>query len=321
MTSTSPEPAGASHRPTRRALVGAATVLAPVVVATALMALLLGPAAAVWCVLGAVTALPMAPRAVSSRERVGLAALGVMATLGGLLASGSPLPAASVVAAVALLQGPVARRVPGAGAMLPVLAAVAATTGLPSDLGPAAVGLLAGTGVITLTAAALGMRLPPEPIGLAPALRHGAVLALTAAPALGMTMAGEVSHGYWLVLTLALVLRPVAGQTRSQGRDRLAGTVVGLGVGVAAVVLLPPPAIAVAAVGCIWLTAAWALSGDVRRTTAWSAPLLVLVGSSGFAGSAVGLALERIAFTAAGVGLALLAARMLTRWEERVAAR
>lgn len=202
--------------------------------------------------------------------------------------------------------------------MVPVLTAVAASAGLPDDRWVTALPLAAGAGTVVATAAVLGLRSPAVTVGAALARRHAVALAATAALALGVLMQLEVSHAYWVVLALSLVLRPVAEETRSLARDRVVGTVAGLVVGVAAVVLLPLPVLLVLAAGCVVLTAAWGMVGDNLRATTYAAPMLVLLGSSGLAGSGVALALERTVATVVGVALAIATAVALDHLDRQV---
>jgi hypothetical protein len=301
------------------ALKAAGSALLPVVAVGSGVAAVAGVVGLVWFLLGAVAALPVATHAVPWSDRVMLVGLGVSAAVLGLASSDRPLAAAAVVAVVSLLQAPLGRRTPGGGAMLPVLAAVAASTGLPDERWTTALALVVGAVTIMVTTTVLGIRTTAPPVPAALAWRHAAALAVTAALALGLVMDQQVSHGYWLVLTLALVLRPARDETRTLARDRVVGTVVGLAVGVAAVVLLPMGGALALAAACVLLTAAWGLAGDSRRATAYAAPLLVLIGSSGLAGSGVALALERTLFTLAGVGLAAVVALALDVVDRRAA--
>lgn len=293
------------------ALKAAGSALLPVVLVGAVVAAATGVVALVWFLLGVVAALPVATHAVPWTDRALLAGLAVVAAVAGLVTSGRPWSAALAVGVVSLLQAPLGRRTPGGGAMVAVLVAVGASTGLPDERWLTALAIGAGVATIVLTTTLLGIRAPASPVAPALAWRHAAALALTAAPVLGIVVQQHVTHGYWLVLTLALVLRPARDETRTLARDRVVGTVAGLTAGVAAVVLLPTWAALALAVPCVLLTAAWSLAGDNRRSTAYAAPLLVLLGSSGLAGSGVALALERTLFTLAGVALAAAVAYAL----------
>lgn len=309
---------GTPRVPPARALKAAVAALAPVLVLALVIAWLVGALGVVWFVLGVASALPVATHRVSGPVRLATGGLLVLAALLGLAAQGEPLLAAAAVAVVSLLQAPVGRRCPGGGAMVPVLTAVAASAGLPDDRLVTALALAAGVGTVVATAAVLGLRAPAVMVGAALARRHAVALAATAALALGVLMELDVTHGYWVVLALSLVLRPVAEETRSLARDRVVGTVVGLVVGVAAVVLLPLPVLLVLAAGCVVLTAAWGMVGDNLRATMYAAPMLVLLGSSGLAGSGVALALERTVATGVGVAVAVATAVALDHLDRRV---
>ena len=223
------------------ALKAALAALAPVLVLALVTAWLVGPLGVVWFVLGVAAALPVATHQVSWSVRLATGALLVVAAVGGLLAQGSPVLAALVVAVVSLLQAPVSRQCPGGGAMVPVLAAVAASAGLPDHRATTALAVVVGAVTVAATASVLGLRAPVVPVDAALAWRHAVALALTASLALALLVQREVTHAYWVVLALSLVLRPASEETRSLARDRVVGTVLGLAIGVLAVVLLPLP--------------------------------------------------------------------------------
>lgn len=305
--------ATALRLPPPLAVKAAVAALAPVAVLTAVAYAVAGPVGVVWFVLGVTTGLPVATHVVPWTDRGLVLVLGVAAAVTGLAVDGRPVEAALVVAALSLLQAPLTRRTPGAGAMLPVLAAVAASTGLPDRPWSSGAAVAAGMVTVVVTAGALGLRRPAVAVSASLAWRHGTALAACSALALGVVMHLGVTHGYWLVLALALVLRPEAASTRELARDRMAGTAVGVVAGALAVALLPAPVALAAAVPCVLLTAAWALAGDNRRSAACSAPLVVLLGSSGFAGTGVALALERVLATLVGVAAAVVVSLVVDR--------
>ena len=67
--------------------------------------------------------------------------------------------------------------------------------------------------------------------------RHALRLALVAAIAEIIAQATDLPHGYWIVLTIFIVLRPDYSSTLYRGLQRAAGTAVGAGLGVATVLL------------------------------------------------------------------------------------
>ncbi len=67
--------------------------------------------------------------------------------------------------------------------------------------------------------------------------RHALRLAAATTTAETISLATGISHGYWAVLTVFIVLRPDYSSTLYRGLQRAAGTVVGAGLGVATVQL------------------------------------------------------------------------------------
>ncbi len=91
--------------------------------------------------------------------------------------------------------------------------------------------------VIVITAV-LGLQAPPTPAEPRIALRHAVATAVSCGVALGIALAFQIDHGYWLVVTLALVLRPVRHETVPTARARVTGPLVGVVISVA---LRPAP--------------------------------------------------------------------------------
>jgi hypothetical protein len=67
--------------------------------------------------------------------------------------------------------------------------------------------------------------------------RHALRLAIVAGVAEVIAQSAALPHGYWITLTVLIVLRPDYGSTLYRGLQRAAGTVVGAGLGVATVLL------------------------------------------------------------------------------------
>ncbi|MGH3400209.1 MAG: FUSC family protein, partial [Streptosporangiaceae bacterium] len=67
--------------------------------------------------------------------------------------------------------------------------------------------------------------------------RHALRLAIVAGVAEVVAQSAALPHGYWITLTVLIVLRPDYGSTLYRGLQRAAGTVVGAGLGVATVLL------------------------------------------------------------------------------------
>jgi len=99
-----------------------------------------------------------------------------------------------------------------------------------------AIGGLVGLGIARLMR--FGRR-PPQPVDRELAWRHAVVLGIAAGLSLVAGELLDLAHGYWVAVTLLVVLRPVPGERRASVRQRLAGTLLGAGVALLVVWLLP----------------------------------------------------------------------------------
>ena len=68
--------------------------------------------------------------------------------------------------------------------------------------------------------------------------RHALRLAVVASIGEVVAQASGLPHGYWIVLTILIVLRPDYASTIYRGVQRACGTVIGAGLGLATALLL-----------------------------------------------------------------------------------
>jgi hypothetical protein len=299
--------------PPRRALQLAVVLVTPLLALAALASAVGGALAALGVVLGFVGGLLPAVARTGPAAWGAAAAATAVAGGAGLAASGSAAGTAAVVAAASLAAAPLNRRAAGAGALLPVLAAVSASVGLEDDPPSFGLWLLAGFGIVGLLARALRARTDVPGAPTAMVWRHATATAVAAGGAAYLVLELEISHGYWMVLAIASILRPVPGETSRLARERVAGTFLGITVGVVGVLLLPTVATLVVALVLLVLTVAWAVVQEQRLLAAASTAIVVLATSGGLAGDTVGVAGDRLLLTAAGAVVAVLAAWLLHR--------
>jgi hypothetical protein len=274
-----------------------------------------GPAAALGILLGAIGVLSASVTDVGTGTRVLVAALATASFALGHLAAGHAVLAGAVVAAAALAPAPLTARAARVGTLLPVLAALG--SGLP--LGGAGWAVATWVGVGALAVVALGVVLPvsvpPEPVPREEALRHAVATALVAGAGTVLATSLGLSHGYWLVVAVALVLAASRDQTGAQARHRVVGTVVGVLAGVS-VVAAAPTLVSLALAGVLTVLGfAWTVVRETRFVAATSSATVVLVGSGGLVGAGAGLAAERLLLTAAGAACAAGAVALLHRQE------
>lgn len=301
--------------PERRVLVGAVKLTVPVVLACVIAVVLGGPLALMGVTIGVVASVAVSVTDVGWGTRAAVVGGAGVAAGVGMVVVGHPWLVAFLVAAAGLAQAPLSRRSAGIASMLPVAAAVGASVPVSGDvLALAAWVLVGGCAVVTVFSLS-GQAVASVPVVSAVAWRHGIVTAVAVGVAAYLIVRFEVDHGYWLILTLAVVLRPVRGDTVEGARDRAVGTVLGVVVAVAVAVTLPWWVAAALAVVCLLLSTAWGLMGQLRQQALFTTPAVILITSSGAVDEAVALAVDRILLTFAGALMASLAALLLANWQ------
>jgi uncharacterized membrane protein YccC len=150
--------------------------------------------------------------------------------------------------------------------------------------------------------------------------RHALRLAVVTAVAEAIVQAAGLSHGYWAVLTIFIVLRPDYSSTLYRGLQRAAGTVVGAGLGLATVQLAKISLAALLAGIGVSLLAAYAVFAVnyllyAVFLTDFVVVLLALLGLP-----PEPTVLARLTGTGIGTGLAILAYLVWPTWEGTSAA-
>lgn len=145
--------------------------------------------------------------------------------------------------------------------------------------------------------------------------RHALRLAIVAGVAEVIAQSAALPHGYWVTLTVLIVLRPDYGSTLYRGLQRAAGTVVGAGLGVATVLLGHFGTWALLLGLGLSLLAAYAVLAVnylffAIFLTDYVVVLLALLGLP-----ADQTAVDRLIGTGVGAGLALLAYVLWPTWE------
>jgi hypothetical protein len=150
--------------------------------------------------------------------------------------------------------------------------------------------------------------------------RHAVRLAVVSAAAEVIAQGSGLSHGYWIVLTIFIVLRPDYSSTLYRGLQRAAGTVVGAGLGVATVQLAKVSLTALLAGIGISLLAAYAVFtvNYLLYAVFLTDFVVVLLALLGLPPEPTALA--RLVGTAIGTGLAILAYLIWPTWEGTSAA-
>jgi hypothetical protein len=295
----------------RKAIPIAVILLLPVLVA----GLLGGVGIAIVSMLAVAVAVGQAPLTRGATQSLFVIAIAVVAAVG-TLTFGHPLTIAIVVALSALLAYPGNRASAGLLSMAPVLVVL-------EGLGVVKVGwvaaffasLLVGIYVV-LVVRLRRLRMTPQPVGAGLAARHAIALAVLTGFAAWMVTVRDLPHGYWVIVTLAVVLRPSISESSAMVRDRIVGTVIGSLIAVLAGVFLPQGVAWVVVGLALWLDLGYRL---VHRTVgaaiATTVLVIVMVAPSSDGGTWT-TAGERLAWTLVGAALAVVAGLFLRHADE-----
>lgn len=289
--------------PPWHAMATTAVLILPVVGATVGAYVASGKPAALAVVFGFATLVAAARSLPTWPDYLLAGAVVVAGAVGAVLAAGHTGRVVVAVSAAALLQYPLNRRTVGAAALFPLL--VFAVAGVSSADQP-----VLGVALWSAVGAALPWAMlrmakataPPAPLGRVAALRHSLLLTACCAGLTWYALDTHFVHGLWLILTLCLVFRPVPGETRRRAAERVIGTVSGAVFSGLLLAVASTAAALVLGVVCNVFSVAWSLKAAPYRNVAfWATPGALLIGG---AGSAVDLALDRVAVTLAVAALA-----------------
>ncbi|MGB8021822.1 MAG: FUSC family protein [Candidatus Nanopelagicales bacterium] len=253
----------------------------------------------------------------ATRLRYGyaLAAVVPAAMTGAVAASvaGQAFPAACFVALACLLVAPANVMHNGLLAGIPTVAAVYATLPTQQPSGTVAAGMLVGGGI----AVGLVSRVtrPRELVGVdaRTSWRHAIAMAAAVGLVVFAITALDQPHGYWIPMTMTLVLRPYGTETMAIARDRITGTLAGGVLAVIMALVLPGWAAFVATIVLLVLIIAYAVLGRYAQEVLFLTPCIVLLGAQGDAADTAGLALQRVLATLLGAVLAGVVALALAR--------
>jgi Fusaric acid resistance protein-like/FUSC-like inner membrane protein yccS len=145
--------------------------------------------------------------------------------------------------------------------------------------------------------------------------RHALRLAVVAAIGEIIAQASSLPHGYWIALTIVIVLRPDYASTIYRGVQRAGGTVIGVGLGAATVLLLYGGTAALVAAAGVTMTIAYAVFAVSYLLyaiflTDFVVILLALLGQT--AGQT---AADRLISTGIGAALAIIGYLAWPSWE------
>ncbi len=210
-------------RPALKAAAAITAMLLPLIVVVAVWA---GATAALALSMGALAGLAPA-LALPRTQALALALPAAMTGAVAVAVAGQAFPAGCFVALTCLLVAPANVIRNGLLAGIPTSAAVLAT--YSSGLDPVVTAGLMLAGGLLIVVLFGRFRQPSNLVGIT--TRSAAVHAVATASAVGLAVLVvthfEVPHGYWIPMTITIVLRPYGAETRRVARDRVLGTVGG----------------------------------------------------------------------------------------------
>jgi uncharacterized membrane protein YccC len=149
-------------------------------------------------------------------------------------------------------------------------------------------------------------------------VRHAVVLAVAAGGSVAVAELLGLEHGYWVAVTLLVVLRPAPAARGALIGPRITGTLAGAALALALVWLLPADLLLLAAFGFLIALAAYAMSGNYVMQTLLLTPMLMVFLTVGQASdTTVQLTAGRVFYTLLGATAAAGLAWGLDRWDRR----
>ncbi|MDA8358839.1 MAG: FUSC family protein [Actinomycetota bacterium] len=151
--------------------------------------------------------------------------------------------------------------------------------------------------------------------GTSEVFRHALRVGATLAVAVAISHLFPLGHGYWLPMTVMIVLKPDFATTLSRGVGRSLGTLLGAGmVTLLLATLAPSPAVLIVLTVALYAASVAVLRANYVIYSIGIASLVVVL--LGFTGSpAASLAADRAFYTLLGAALALAAYAAWPTWE------
>ena len=155
---------------------------------------------------------------------------------------------------------------------------------------------------------------PPDrrhPIGAVTAFRHAAVMAVAMGVSVFLVLHFEVPHGYWVPMTMALVLQPFGVETTTRARQRIAGTIGGGLLALGLALVLPTGVVAVAVLPLMVLGVAYSILGRYSKSVMFLTPSAVLLANLASRDAEISATLHRLVATLVGGIVAAVLALLL----------
>ncbi len=249
-------------------------------------------------------------------------ALGSAVLAAGLAAASSwaddaPLAIAGLMLLAALLQALTNQFSAGLMTLAPAIVIIFGPTSLEFPPWEAFAYVLAGGVVGWLVMRVLKFTAERRPVPPDVAWRHAIVVGALSAVAMYWALANNISHGYWIAVTLVVALRPLPEERADTLRGRLLGTLFGAIIAFVVIITLPTPLAALVAAACLFLLATYSMGGEYFMQTMFLTPMLLIFATLGDEEKGLIYTGERVFYTIVGVVIGVLAAFILDRWDRR----
>lgn len=223
------------------------------------------------------------------------AALVAVGTLG-TMAYGHDVAVVSLVVVTCLVAGLLSRFSAGVFGVGPIVAAVASLDTPENKPIVVALVMTAVCAYVVLVVRLMKVNLEPAPVPLDVAKRHAVVMAVACGAATAVALYFDMPKAYWLVMTLAIVLRPYALDSLVKNRQRVLGTVAGAMIA-ALLSPLPRPWQVLMAAVCMTLMFAYMAQRDYVLQVTFMTPMVIFLVSSGSVDDTFYLDGLRLAYT------------------------
>lgn len=251
----------------------------------------------------------------STPQSLGSAVLAAGLAAASSWADDAPLAIAGLMLVAALLQALTNQFSAGLMTLAPAIVIIFGPTSLEFAPWEAFAYVLAGGVFGWLIMRVLKFTAERRPVPRDVAWRHAVVVGVLSAAAMYWALANNISHGYWIAVTLVVALRPLPEERADTLRGRLLGTLFGAIIAFVVIVFLPTPLAALVAAVCLFLLATYSMGGDYFMQTMFLTPMLLIFATLGDEEKGLVYTSERVFYTIIGVVIGVAAVFVLDRWD------
>ena len=303
------------HRPIEGTLKFAIILLVSVMIPSQIVGFFFGTYAAMAVGIAAGFTMAVTPLATTA-QALGSAVLAAVLAAASSAADDNALAVAALMLVAAALLGLTNQHSAGLMTLAPAIVIIFGPSSVDMSWMSTFWFVLLGGAVGWLVITLFKFSAEPKPVPAGVAWRHAIVLGVLSAAAMYWAVSNQISHGYWIAVTLVVALRPLPEQRAHTLRDRLLGTLGGALLALAVIVLLPVWAGALVAAVCLVLLATYSMGGSYFMQTFFLTPMLLIFATLGDEGKGVTYTTERVFYTIVGVAVGVLAAWGLDRWDK-----